>query len=224
VQPFGNTVNTLRMTGADIDQVLEEQFPGNPNTPPDDEVRETLLLLSVSEGFTYEFDPTAEWGSAVDADSITLNGEVLDPEGVYPVAMNSFLAAGGDSFYGFLNGTDPVTGPVDIDAFADYLSANSPVSPPALGRSVSLDPELPLDDDGSGTGPCSITTTPPTTAPPTTAPPTSPPPTTGPPSSSTPPPGGLPDTGTPVIPLAVLGAMLVLVGSVAAFGVRRRQH
>ncbi len=224
VQPFGNTVNTLRLTGADIHQVLEEQFPNNPNTPDEDEVRTTLLQLSVSEGFSYDFDPNAEWGSAVDPASITLNGEVLDPEGVYTVAVNSFLAGGGDSFYGFTNGTDPVTGPVDVDAFADYITATSPVSPPALDRAVSLDPARPLDDDGSGTGPCSVgtPTTPPTTAPPTSGPPTSGPPTSGPPTS--PPPDGLPDTGAPVLPLLFLAGVLVVAGSAAAFGVRRRQH
>lgn len=217
VQPFGNTVNTLRLTGADIDQVLEEQFPNNPNTPPDEEIR-TTLLLSVSEGFTYEFDPNATWGDAVDADSIMLDGEVIDPEGEYVVAVNSFLAGGGDSFYGFTNGTDPVTGPVDVDAFADYIGANSPVSAPPLGRSVSLDPSRPLDDDGSGTGPCSPAT-------PTPTPTQTPPPTSGPaPTTTQPPGGGLPITGAPIIPLAVFGGALVLAGAAAAFGVRRRQH
>ncbi|MBA2417112.1 MAG: bifunctional metallophosphatase/5'-nucleotidase [Geodermatophilaceae bacterium] len=228
VQPFGNTVNTLRMTGADLHQLLEEQFPNNPNTPPDDEVRTSLLLLSVSDGFRYEFDPNAAWGEAVDPASITLNGEVVDPAGEYVVAVNSFLAGGGDSFYAFTAGTDPVTGPVDVDAFVDYLGANSPVSPPPLDRSVSLDPDRPLDDDGSGMGPCSPATPTPTPTPSPTPTPTSPPPPSGPPPTGpppTPPPGGgLPVTGAPVMPLALLGGALVLAGAAAVFGVRRRQH
>ncbi|MBA2553750.1 MAG: bifunctional metallophosphatase/5'-nucleotidase, partial [Geodermatophilaceae bacterium] len=59
VQPFGNTMNTLRMTGAAIHQLLEQQFPNYP-PPPDVEPRDSLLLLSVSDGFTYEFDPNAD--------------------------------------------------------------------------------------------------------------------------------------------------------------------
>jgi 5'-nucleotidase len=47
------------------------------------------------------------------------------------VAANSFLIAGGDSFTAFTSGTDPVTGPLDVDTAASYLAENSPLTPPA---------------------------------------------------------------------------------------------
>ena len=45
--------------------------------------------------------------------------------------MNSFLVAGGDAFTAFTSGTDPVTGPLDVDTAVSYLAANSPLAPPA---------------------------------------------------------------------------------------------
>jgi 5'-nucleotidase len=50
--------------------------------------------------------------------------------------VNNFLAAGGDGFAAFTNGTDLTGGPVDLDAFTAYLTAHSPISPPPLDRIV----------------------------------------------------------------------------------------
>jgi 5'-nucleotidase len=124
VQPFGNTVNALTLTGADIRQVLEEQFGL-------DQARGTQLFLGTSEGLTYNFDPTRTYGDRVDPLSIKLNGTLIDPAAQYRVVANSFLVAGGDGFTGFTHGTDPVTGPVDVDTAVTYFQSHSPVAPPA---------------------------------------------------------------------------------------------
>ena len=52
-----------------------------------------------------------------------LNGEAIDPEGVYSVTANSFLACGtGDNFFAFANGTDKRdTGKIDLQAMVDYM-------------------------------------------------------------------------------------------------------
>ena len=123
VQPFSNTVNTITLTGADIKAVLEQQFPSA--------VRDSTLLLSTSDGFTYQYDPARAEGDRVFACSITIGGEVVDPAAGYRIAVNSFLVAGGDAFTAFTSGTDPVTGPLDVDTAVSYLAANSPVTPPA---------------------------------------------------------------------------------------------
>jgi 5'-nucleotidase len=44
------------------------------------------------------------------------------------------LAEGGDNYTVFRSCTQPLGGDVDIDAFARYLDAHSPVAPPALTR------------------------------------------------------------------------------------------
>jgi 5'-nucleotidase len=123
VQPFGNTVNAVTMTGAAIKDLLEQQFP-NPG-------RTTQLILGTSEGFAYSYDLSKAYGSRIS--NITLNGVALDPATPYRVAMNSFLATGGDGFTAFTTGTDPVTGPVDVDTAVEYFQTHSsPTPPPAV--------------------------------------------------------------------------------------------
>ena len=52
--------------------------------------------------------------------------------------MNSFLAAGGDSFTVFNDGTDAITGPVDLDAMEEYLRAVELRQLPELGRVTAI--------------------------------------------------------------------------------------
>ena len=62
--------------------------------------------------------------------SVTVNGEALDPARAYRVGTFSFLAQGGDNFSVFAEGTDTRdTGLVDRDAWISYIEANSPLSP-----------------------------------------------------------------------------------------------
>lgn len=116
--PFGNTIVVMTLTGAQIHQVLEQQWAGEfPN------------MLQVSSGFSYEFDANGEPGALVDPGSIKLNGETLDPAGEYRVAVNSFLAGGGDGFTVFAEGTDRRIGATALEAMIDYFDKNSPVAP-----------------------------------------------------------------------------------------------
>ncbi len=52
----------------------------------------------------------------------------------YRVAVNNFLAAGGDGFTVFAQGTDLTGGPIDLDAFTAYLTAHPNLAPPAATR------------------------------------------------------------------------------------------
>jgi 5'-nucleotidase len=52
----------------------------------------------------------------------------------YRVVANNFLADGGDNFSVLAEGTDRFVGGLDIDAFRNYLLANSPVEVPATDR------------------------------------------------------------------------------------------
>ncbi len=70
--------------------------------------------------------------------SASVNGLPIDPARRYRVTMNSFLAAGGDSFTVFDQGADATTGPVDLDGFEAYLTAVPVRQLPALGRITEL--------------------------------------------------------------------------------------
>ncbi|MBA4864617.1 5'-nucleotidase C-terminal domain-containing protein [Streptomyces sp. PSKA54] len=131
VQPFAGSLVSLDLTGAQIEQILKEQFN-------DSGTRAPTLMLGVSKGLTYSFSRSAPVGDRIDPASVKLNGEVLKPDATYRVTANTFLAAGGDGFTTFAKGTDLVGGGDDIDALTDYLTTNSPVAPPGTDRVTEL--------------------------------------------------------------------------------------
>ena len=126
VQPFGNSMVTLTLTGAQIERVLEEQFP-NCTLP-------AARILQVSAGFTYTWSASGPACEKVDPTSISINGVPLDLSASYRVTVNSFLADGGDSFPTLALGTNRVGGEVDTDAFEAYFAAHSPVAPGPQNR------------------------------------------------------------------------------------------
>lgn len=138
VQPFGNGLLTMTLTGAQIERLLEQQFCGL-NSPANGGFAK---VLQPSAGFAYAWDPAAAGAAdcatadAVDPATITLDGTVLDATASYRVTVNTFLADGGDGFGVLPEGTDRLGGPVDTDAFEAYLKAAEPdgVSPPPLDR------------------------------------------------------------------------------------------
>jgi 5'-nucleotidase len=120
VQPFSNSLVTMTLTGAQLKTVLEQQFVGcGPQN--------FQKILQVSAGFTYSWSASAAPCSKIS--DMKLNGVAIDPAAGYRVTINNFLAGGGDNFPGFKDGTDLLTGRIDLDAFVDYLGANSPVDP-----------------------------------------------------------------------------------------------
>ncbi|MCW2700592.1 MAG: putative 5-nucleotidase [Blastococcus sp.] len=131
VQPFGNTVDVITLTGSDIRAVLEQQFLGGTRT--------SQLMLGTSEGFSYRYDLSQDYRRKVDPNSVTLNGTLIEPAGSYRVVANSFLVAGGDSFTAFTRGTDPATGPVDVDTSVAYFQARDSVSRPAPDHAREAD-------------------------------------------------------------------------------------
>ncbi|PHV12531.1 bifunctional metallophosphatase/5'-nucleotidase [Chitinimonas sp. BJB300] len=130
VQPFGNSLVTMTLTGAQIKELLEQQFVGYTNNQPIDRV------LHPSQGFTYRWDSTKPAGQRVDTAGIKLNDVVLDLQANYRVTVNNFMANGGDGFTVLNLGIDRLGGAQDIDALEKYIKANSPLAVPALGRVV----------------------------------------------------------------------------------------
>ena len=129
-QPFGNTLVTYEMTGAEIISVLEEQCQPAGSSRP-------FLHLGVSVGFTYDLATTIVAGdcTSVTVSNIKLNGADLDPAGAYNVTVNSFLADGGDNFDTFGAVTSPrLDGGLDLEALSNYLGTFGPVDPPSTDR------------------------------------------------------------------------------------------
>ncbi len=132
VQPFANTLVTLSLTGAQIRQVLEEQWQPEGAARP-------RLALGISKGLSYTYLADAPRGSHVV--DITFNGARLNESASYRVVATSFLASGGDNFTTLGQGADKSdSGQVDLQAAVEYFAAHPSVSPPALGRSSVVEP------------------------------------------------------------------------------------
>jgi 5'-nucleotidase len=130
VQPFNNLVVTQTFTGAQLKDVLEQQFVGSGG-------QTTQRILQPSNGLTYSWSASAPAGSKVTA--LALNGTPIDPAATYRVTTNDFLANGGDGFTNLTGGTDRVTAPgFDVDALTAYLGGGTPIAPGPANRITRL--------------------------------------------------------------------------------------
>lgn len=125
LHPFGNRLVTLSLTGAQVLEALEEQWPRDPNALP--------RVLKTS-GLYYEWDTERPVGRRVVL-ACDAAHRPLDPSRAYRVTVNDFLQGGGDGFAVFKSGRDPVLGPLDSEALARYLmNRREPVEPHTDGR------------------------------------------------------------------------------------------
>jgi 5'-nucleotidase len=125
VQPFGDLLVVISLSGAQIKQVLEEQWQG----------RRSPSVLQVSAGFHYAWDAHRPEGDRVTA--LSIGGapvDLSDRRPRYRIEVNDFIAAGGDGFAAFAGGIDRFSGPRDTEALAAYLGAHPGLSAPAPDR------------------------------------------------------------------------------------------
>ncbi|MFD9334073.1 bifunctional metallophosphatase/5'-nucleotidase [Streptomyces sp. NPDC060028] len=130
VQPFNNLMNVVDLTGAQLITALQQQVSGPVNGP-------NPKILQVSKGFTYTLDATKTGADRVVVDSVKLNGAAIDPAKTYRVAMNEFLAGGGDGFTVLKEHKNKLVGAPDLDCFNELLAkstAANPIAPPAADR------------------------------------------------------------------------------------------
>ncbi|MGB5755449.1 MAG: bifunctional metallophosphatase/5'-nucleotidase [Acidimicrobiales bacterium] len=130
-QPFGNTLLTFPMMGAEIISVLEEQCQPLGSSRP-------FLHLGVSEGFTYDLATTIDAGNctSITVSNVALDGNPISPTAVYSVTANNFLADGGDNFdtFGTIDPATRLDGGNDLEALTNYLGTFAPVAPPSIDR------------------------------------------------------------------------------------------
>ncbi len=130
VQPFQTNLITLTLSGAQILEILEQQWRGpSPNGS----------VLQVSDGFSYRWDGRRPLGQRVIIDSMNLHGQIIDLKNDYKVTANAFLAGGGDNFPQFREGRDARTGVMDVDALEQYIKDNPSLVPGPLDRIERLD-------------------------------------------------------------------------------------
>jgi 5'-nucleotidase len=123
VQPFGNTLVVKTCTGQQLYDVLNQQF----NNPA---VGSNRIMLP-SANVSYQWSDGAK--KVVDG-SLKFGGVAVDKAASYRVAMNNFMADGGDGYTVFTQCTNALGGEVDLDAFTRYLGTHPNLAPPALNR------------------------------------------------------------------------------------------
>lgn len=111
MQPFGNSLVVMTLTGAQLRQLLEDQQgPG----------RSSPTLLQPSASLRYRWDGRAPHGSRVS--DLELNGRPVTAGQRLRVTVNSFLAEGGDGFSLLREGTERMGGELDLDALVALLA------------------------------------------------------------------------------------------------------
>jgi 2',3'-cyclic-nucleotide 2'-phosphodiesterase/3'-nucleotidase len=131
VMPFGNTLYLMDLTGAQIQELLDQAA--------------TLYKgILQSSGVTWYWyndcgcDTPTAWG----AYNIKVNGEPLDRDKVYRVVTNNFLAGGQDGWVTFAEGTNRWDTYYDMqEAVNEYIATISPIEPEDIpgGRITRLD-------------------------------------------------------------------------------------
>ena len=125
MMPFGNNLVVMTLTGAQLKTVIEQQFAG-PNRASG-----RPAALAPSKGFNYTVDLKRPGGDRVVA--MSLSGKPVTPTGRYRVAVNNYLASGGDGLSGFTAGTEFTDkGIIDLDAFVDWIAKGQ--TPPKPDR------------------------------------------------------------------------------------------
>jgi 5'-nucleotidase len=120
VQPFGNVLVTMDMTGTQIKALLEQQFNGGNG------------ILQIPASLTYTRTDSAAIGSKIS--NVMIGGVPLDLAATYRVTVNNFLADGGDGYSVLTQGTNRYVGEIDLDAFARYIEFLGTVNPGPQNR------------------------------------------------------------------------------------------
>jgi len=113
ILPFDDTIITMKLTGRDIHDLLEQSLT----------LRKGLLQIS---GLKVTYDMDLPEGKRVLG--VMIDGDPMEDEENYTVATNGFLADGGDFFQSFKNGTGRRdTGILQRDATMEYIRAHTPI-------------------------------------------------------------------------------------------------
>jgi 5'-nucleotidase len=126
VLPFNDVLLTETLTGAQVLELLNENWNSSKE------------MFGVSHNVAFTWDASLPGTAKVVPGSVKINGKPLDPAARYRITIDGFLASGGDNYTVLKQGTDPVTGPIDIQSLTDYLATHNPLAPPPRDRVTRL--------------------------------------------------------------------------------------
>ena len=110
VLPFGNTLNIIKIKGSELLEVLEastfctpDAIGGFPQVAGIEFTLNTAKAYDKGEAYpgTTYFAP-----NSINRVTITsVGGKAFDPDAIYTIATNDFMASGGDTYYRFVSAT-----------------------------------------------------------------------------------------------------------------------
>ncbi|NWF73886.1 MAG: bifunctional metallophosphatase/5'-nucleotidase [Nitrospirae bacterium] len=126
VQPFGNSLVQMTLTGQQIYDLLNQQWVNQP-------FPRTLK----TSGLTYTWDNNRPIGDRIV--EVRRHGAPIDRQARFSVTVNNFMAAGGDNFTVLTQGQNQMGGPIDLGALIAYIqSLPQPFSAAIEGRITRL--------------------------------------------------------------------------------------
>ncbi|MEC1525870.1 bifunctional 2',3'-cyclic-nucleotide 2'-phosphodiesterase/3'-nucleotidase [Neobacillus niacini] len=144
IQPFGNDVVTMKVTGEQIRTLLNQQFSADRNR-----------IMAVS-GLKYTWSVEKPLGEKV-LDIFLPNGKKIDPNAVYTIAVNNFMSDGGDGYTILKQGKDRKVWLTDLDTLVNYVKAQTkPISAAIEGRILNAK-EATVDSPATGNGNGNVT-------------------------------------------------------------------
>ncbi len=128
--PFGNKTVVLEVTGQDIIDALENGFS---------EIEKGAGRFPHVSGIELQYDPSRSPGSRVV--EVRMNGVVLDPDATFTLAINDYVAGGGDGYDVFEDKrriVDEYAAVLMTVQVFDYIASRGTVSPEVEGRLVAV--------------------------------------------------------------------------------------
>ncbi len=130
--PHDGKVVTMKLTGAQIEEILEQSVE---NALTDDPQKKVGGMIQVS-GLKFSYDPRKpELHRLLSVRFV--DGTALEPEKVYQVATNSMLADGGHNYRTFLQGAERHDGGSQYETVKAWMAKTGKVSVPEDTRIVS---------------------------------------------------------------------------------------
>jgi 5'-nucleotidase len=127
VQPFFNWLVIMDVTGDQLKTALEhgvEQYG---------EAGAAVGRFLAVAGMTYTFDPSRDPGDRVT--DVMIDGNPMESDAMYTIAVNDFMANGGDGYVMLREGSDIFnTGLAVTNLLQEYIEAHSPLEAPEIER------------------------------------------------------------------------------------------
>lgn len=122
ILPFDNSVMIMQLKGSDVQKLFDyiATIPRGKGAFPQ---------VSKEVSFTINY-------ATGKCENILINGQPIDPEKIYKIATNSYLAAGGDGYKVFLKAVDSYDASImQRDVFIQYIqSLGGTITPKVEGR------------------------------------------------------------------------------------------